>query len=112
MKNLQNYDFIHISDTANAFYLIGEKGIDGSNYIVGSGIVKPLREYLQQISDIANRLNNSQISLGFGKIKSNVIFLPAESFSIDNLCKDTGYKPCISFEQGIADTAKWIYYNK
>lgn len=111
-EGLQNYDFVHISDVANAFLLIGEKGVDGTDYIIGSGIVRPLREYLQKIADIANGLNNSHISLGFGKIKSNVIFLPSESFSIVNLSRDTGYSPGVSFEQGISDTAEWIFRNR
>lgn len=111
-EGLQNYDFVHIEDVANAFFLIGERGIDGTNYTISSGTVKPLREYLQQVANIANKFNNSKIELGFGRIKSNIIFLSAESFDISRLSEDTGYKPSISFEQGITDTVRWILDNK
>lgn len=107
-EGLQNYDFVHVEDVANAFYLIGEKGINGANYTISSGKVKPLKEYLQQVANITNELNNSSIELGFGRIKSDVVFLSAESFDISRLSKDTGYEPSISFEEGIKDTARWI----
>lgn len=105
----QNYDFVHIDDVANAFYLIGEMGVDGSNYIIGSGNTKPLKEYLQLVGDIANYRNNSNIALGFGRVKNNVIFLSKDSFDTHQLIKDTGFMPHISFEEGIRKTVDWIY---
>lgn len=111
-EGTQNYDFVHINDVANAFYLIGKKGVDGSNYIIGSGNVKPLKEYLQLVGNIANYYNHSNIELGFGKIKSNVIFLPKDSFDSSQLIKDTGFVPCVPFEEGIRKTVVWIYSNK
>lgn len=111
-EGIQNYDFVYISDVAKAFYLIGDKGVDGTNYFIGSGQVKPLKNYLRIVGEIANQENNSEIKLGWGKIKSNVVYLPKEIFSIDSLSKDTGYKPQISFEEGILQTVKWIKENE
>lgn len=104
----QNYDFVHVSDVAHAFYLIGESGRDGSNYIIGSGYAKPLREFLSEVGRIAN----PDITLGFGNINSNVIYLPIETFDISNLVKDTGFKPKVSFEEGISRTVEWIKKEK
>lgn len=109
---MQNYDFVYISDVAKAFYLIGENGIDGTNYFIGSGQVKPLREYLEVVGQVANRVNHSSIPLGFGEIKSNVVYLPEEIFSIETLCRDTGFQIEVPFEEGILRTVEWIKANE
>ncbi len=109
----QYYDFVHVSDVAHAMYLIAEKGVDGTNYMIGSGDAKPLKEFLQVVGDVANRLNhNSSIPLGFGEITSNVISLPRETFDVSNLKRDTGFVPVVSFEEGIVRTAEWIKSNQ
>lgn len=104
----QNYDFLHIADVAHAFYLIAEKGIDGTNYIIGSGKAKPLREYLEIVGKIANEAMGADIPLGFGQVTSNVVCLPESVFSISQLVKDTGFAPTISFEEGVKRTVGWI----
>ena len=109
----QYYDFVHVSDVAKALILIADKGIDGSNYTIGSGDAKPLKEFLSIVGNVANHLNgNTNIPLGFGKIKSNVINLPLDTFDVKNLREDTGFIPLISFKDGIERTAKWIYENQ
>lgn len=108
----QYYDFVHVSDVARALILIADKGIDGSNYTIGSGDAKPLKEFLLVVGNVANHLNgDTNIPLGFGEIKSNIINLPKNIFDIENLNADTGFLPLISFEEGIERTAKWIYEN-
>ncbi len=107
----QNYDFIHISDLARAFYLIGDKGKDGHNYIVSSGKVKPLKEYLKVVEKLANEISGNSIELNFGGLKSSPIYLDECNFDISNLIEDTGFKPNISFEEGIKKTIKWIIQN-
>lgn len=39
----QYYDFVHVCDVAKALCLIAEKGVDGTNYVIGSGNAKPLK---------------------------------------------------------------------
>lgn len=105
----QYYDFVHVEDVARALYLIAEKGVDGTNYVIGSGEAKPLKEFLTIVGKVANDLNGgTNITLGFGKIKSNVISIPLETFDISLLKRDTGFEAKISFEEGIKRTAKWI----
>ena len=100
----QIYDFIHISDAAKAFADIGEKGIEGKTYIIGSGNAKPLKEYLIELRDIVN----PKAELGFGEMTFNGIYLPKEDYDISPLQKDTGFTPCYTFAEGIKRTKDWI----
>lgn len=105
----QFYDFVHVSDVARALILIADKGVDGTNYTIGSGEAKPLKEFLVIVGEVANRLNgNTDIPLRFGKITSNVVYLPLETFDVTKLKEDTGFVPLVSFEEGIRRTASWI----
>lgn len=107
----QFYDFVHVNDVARALYLIAEKGVDGTNYTIGSGDAKPLKEFLEIVGKVANELNGSDIPLGFGRITSNVISLPKETFDISKLRNDTGFQISVPFEEGIKRTALWIRQN-
>lgn len=89
----QYYDFVHVSDVARALILIAEKGVDGTNYTIGSGDAKPLKEFLKIVGQVANDLHDGEpVELGFGKITSNVISLPITTFDVTKLYKDTGFK--------------------
>ena len=100
----QIYDFIHISDAANAFYLIGEKGKEFSRYVIGSGGARPLKEFLTILRDVVA----PEARLGFGEFAFNGIYLPKEDYSIEELVRDTGFCAKMSFEEGIRRTADWI----
>lgn len=105
----QWYDFVHVSDVARALRLIAEKGVDGTNYVIGSGDAKPLKEFLKIVGKIANEINGgTEVPLGFGEIVNNVVSLPQEIFDVTKLRADTGFQPQISFEEGIERTARWI----
>lgn len=100
----QIYDFIYITDLAHAIYLVGEKGIDGKDYMLGSGNLRPLRAWLEEAGDVID----PSVSLGFGDIQSNVISVPEEDFRYQSLFKDTGFSPDVSFTDGVRLTAKWL----
>ena len=93
----QIFDFVHIKDVAEAYRLIGEKGIAGKRYVVGSGEAKPLRKWLEPIPAILG--SNGQ--LNFGKRPYNGSYLDKEYYDISELTHDTGYKPKVAFETGI-----------
>lgn len=109
----QYYDFVHVADVAHALYLIADKGVNGTNYVIGSGNARPLREFLEEVGEVANsfREDSKIIPLGFGKITSNVVSLPKETFDVSKLVGDTGFKTTISFREGIRRTAEWIKSN-
>lgn len=105
----QFYDFVHVTDVARALCLIAGKGVDGTNYVIGSGEAKPLKEFLVIVGEVANRLSGgTDVPLGFGKVTSNVVSLPKETFDASTLQQDTGFKIRVPFREGIERTARWI----
>lgn len=100
----QPYDFVYLSDAAEAFYLIGEKGRSGRRYNIASGQVRPLREYLTVARDVV--APNAPLLLGARA--SGGIPLSAESFDTAALRADTGFYPKVSFKEGIRYVAEGI----
>lgn len=102
-KGEQIWDYIFSEDCAKAFLAIGEKGIHGKAYTIGSGIGRPLRDYISTIQSIVS----PDTPVGFGEIDyypNQVMHLCAD---ISELAKDTGFKPVVSFEEGIKRTYEW-----
>lgn len=103
-KGDQLWDYLYCDDCARAFYDISTKGKNGKVYTIGSGNVKPLKEYIEIIRDIIN----PNFEVGFGKIDyypNQVMYLCAD---ISDLTNDTGFKPNVSFEEGILKIIKII----
>ena len=93
----QVWDFLYEDDAAKAFYLLGEAGVDGKTYVLGSGNSKPLKEYILE----AQKLINKDAVVNFGAIpygENCVMHLEAD---ISELKKDTGFEPRVTFEEGI-----------
>jgi nucleoside-diphosphate-sugar epimerase len=98
------WDFLYAKDAGRAFYLLGESGIAGKTYCIGSGIARPLREYIEKIRDAVD----PKASVGFGDVPyspKQVMYLCAD---ISELTADTGFTPEYTFEQGIRETVDWI----
>jgi len=103
-KGEQRWDYLYCEDAARALYLIGERGISGKTYNVGSGIVRPLKEYIEALRDAVN----PELPLDLGKRaydKNQVMHLCAD---ISELRKDTGFEPTVNFEAGICETISWV----
>lgn len=99
-KGEQMWDYLYSRDAAKAFRLIGEKGIDGRTYVLGSGIARPLSYYIKEIRDAINK----KAELDFGAIpysEKQVMYLCAD---INELTKDTGFQPRTDFHHGIRMT--------
>lgn len=102
-KCKQKWDFLYCSDAARALLLVGEKGKDGSVYNIGSGICRPLMEYVK----IIHKAIDPHLELGIGEIKyceDQVMHLCAD---ISQIRKDTGFTPQINFAEGIKETIQW-----
>ena len=96
----QMWDFLYSDDAARALLLLAKSGKDGCIYPVGSGMARPLREYIEIIRDTID----PSLPLGFGEIpysEKQVMYLCAD---IKKLREDTGFSPSVSFEEGIRKT--------
>ncbi len=99
----QRWDYLFSRDAGLACYLIGEKGLAGAVYCVGSGRARPLREYIQEMAE----LTGAKMP-GIGK-------RPYPPGAVMNLCADTGtlqadtgFVPRYSFREGISETIRWL----
>jgi UDP-glucose 4-epimerase len=93
----QIWDYLYCDDAARAFLAMGKKGVDGKTYPLGSGNKKKLSEYLEIIRDIIA----PDILLQFGK-REYYPHQPMYLFAdISELTNDTGWRPEITFEEGI-----------
>ncbi len=100
----QKWDYLYSADAARALYLLGEKGKNNKIYCIGSGVVRPLAEYIRIMRDAIN----PKAELGFGQVpygEGQVMYLCAD---ITDLKEDTGFQPEISFEEGIRQTIAWM----
>lgn len=93
----QIWDYINVEDVAGAFLAVVEKGVDGKFYPLGSGVGKPLSDYVLTIQ----KLINPNIVLNFGA-KDYYPHQPMHLVAdISELTKDTSWQPKIDFEEGI-----------
>lgn len=93
----QRWDYLHSSDAGRAFYLLGEKSSGRKFYCLGSGVARPLREYIKILGEIINPV----AELGIGDIpypQNPVMNICAD---ISDIVNETGWSPCISFREGI-----------
>ncbi len=99
----QQWDYLNGRDAARAMYLVGERGVSGKTYVLGSGRARPLREYLEILAGETKYAR----PLGLGKLPyapKQVMHLCAD---ITELTRDTGFVPEVSFEKGIRDLIAW-----
>ena len=96
-KGEQMWDYLYSGDAGRAFYMLGDQGVDGKTYVLGSGKVRPLKSYIEDIRDVVS----PKASLEFGAIDyypHQVMHLQAD---ISELQSDTGWKPEVPFREGI-----------
>ena len=94
----QPYDFVHAHDCARALAALGLADVLASDeFYVGSGDVRPLKDYLRAIGRIVGKPELVEIG---GRPDDGTRY-KAEWFSIDRLSAETGYHPSIKFEEGV-----------
>lgn len=101
----QLFDVVSPIDCCKAYYLICCKGIPDSEYWVGSGNPRKLREYVERMFE----LYPSAANLQFGMLPYNDIKLNASDFSIELLAKHTGYAPVDSYEDIVRDLHTFLF---
>lgn len=100
----QLWDFLYAEDVAKALYLIGEYGISGKTYGIGSGRYLKLKEYISIIRDCIN----PQLELGIGLLPEMSNVTKSSCVGIYDLVKDTGFQPDYTFEEGIKRTIEFM----
>ncbi len=100
---MQRWDYLYSRDAGRAYYLIGEKGRDGAVYCVGSGHAKPLKEYIRVMAKLTGA---RETGIGAKPYPPDAVMnLCADT---DSLCRDTGFVPEYTFEEGIKETLAWL----
>lgn len=80
------------------------KNVSGNIYVIGSGIGKPLSEYITVMRDAIDKT----LPLGFGQVPygpKQVMHLQAD---ITKLKADTGFAPAVDFAEGIRRTIEYV----
>lgn len=107
-KGEQLWDFLYSDDAARAFYLVGEKGIDGKTYVLGSGNVRPLSEYIYELRDTVKP--GAEILLGaIPYSPHSTMRLQAD---ISELKADTGWTAEVDYATGIRKICECLDDNK
>lgn len=102
----QMWDYLYSADAARALYLLAEKGISGKTYVLGNGQSRALEEYIMEIYQAICEENPEAGSIGIGDLnygEKQVMHLEAD---IAPLTRDTGFRPEVSFADGIRKTIR------
>ncbi len=91
----QMWDYLHESDAGKIFFLLGERAQKSKVYCIAGGESKPLRDFI-----IATADNFGEQAVYEFSDEAGAIGLWAD---ISELIQDTGYKPQMSFEEGVKD---------
>ena len=108
--NLQSmWDFAYVTDVAKAIIKIAESGRHNMTYGIGSGTHQTLRKYICTIRDLID----PKLPLGIGELENSagkrgdMNILPSSCINIEPLTRDTGWKPAVTFEEGIKKTIQY-----
>ena len=103
----QFYDFVYFEDTIQGLIKVAEHGKSNFSYYIGSNSPRRLKEYILEIRDQINR----NIDVKLGVFPFNGVSHPEEVFSCSKIMEDTGYKPLVSFKEGLSNTIPWVIDN-
>lgn len=93
----QIWDYLYEVDAGAAFVSVAEHGMNGKTYVLGSGIGRRLKEYVYDVVKVVNPNYKPE----FGEVVLNPFQPTYLVADISELTTDTGWKPQLSFEEGI-----------
>ncbi len=103
-KGEQMWDYLYNGDAAEAFALLGDRGIDGKVYVIGSGTARQLKDIIYEIADFFG--TRGLVKLGaLPYADKQVMYLKAD---VSELTKDTGWTPHTSLKEGVGEIVKHI----
>lgn len=100
----QNYDFVYVTDVAEAFYLIAKNGRAFCEYMIGSSTARPLKEF---ILEMQAALAPDAVPL-FGDVPFTGTNMPLGTFDTSRTEADCGFKAKVSFAEGTRMTMEWL----
>lgn len=100
----QPYDFVHVSDTAQGLFCIGDRGKANCSYYIGSSHPAKLKQFICQLRDEID----PGIQLYLGAVPFNGVQHAESVFDCTPLMRDTGYQPRVTFQEGLRMTIPWL----
>jgi len=100
---VQLWDYLYIDDAIRGLIKLIETNVEGV-FNFGSGIAKPLKEYVEEM----HRITNSKSRLLFGAVPYPTTGMINLQPVVDKLMNETGWQPQISFREGITRTIAGI----
>jgi dTDP-glucose 4,6-dehydratase len=110
---LNRRDWLHVDDHARALLLMLERGAPGVAYNVGPRAERSNIEVVERVCDLLDAHAPSEISRR--TLISFVTDRPGHDrrYAIDpsKIERDLGWRPQVSFEEGLEDTVRWYLDN-
>ena len=100
---LQLYDFIYITDAAEAICMVAKCGEANSSYYIGNTCQRELRKFVLIMKEVVK----STSEIRFGAVPFTGAQLTYEEFDTAKI-EQLGFTPKVSFEEGIRRTKEWI----
>lgn len=101
----QMYDFLYITDAAEALSILGESGEHGQSYYVGHEEPKQLKAFLRQMADSVS----PGMPLALGEIDMGTAPpLTYREFDMGKMKRLFGFEPKVDFEDGIQRVTDWL----
>lgn len=100
----QQWDYIYIDDLIDALIAIGENGISGRTYPIGSGIHYQMMDYVK----IIQQTIDPSLPIGIGEVPYKNAKIDNQIIDISSLRTDTGFEPKVTFEEGIVRTIEYL----
>lgn len=113
----QMWDYLYSKDAAEIFYALGEKGMDGAVYCVGSGQARELKRYIKDIDSVIQerRGERKQETEEEQERRLGIGLIPYAEKQVMYLCADTsllerqiGQIPHTDFKEGIRSILETI----
>lgn len=98
------YDMIYVSDIAEAFYAIGERGHNMKSYYIGHRKIRTFKEIIKNIAEIIN----PDCPLMFGAYPDAPSGVNYDNINLNSLYEDTGFECKADFKESILKTSDWL----
>ncbi len=96
-QGIQLWDFLYVDDAIEGLYKLIESPVAEGVYNFGSGISKPLKDYILEMA----KITKTRAELNFGVVPYPMTGIVNTNPSIDKLRKAVDWNPAISFSKGI-----------